>query len=640
MFDSTFNLRDTEHFPTLSDLPVDNGYSPNQMDFFEYGPWGISKPIKHWCLLAEVVEQMPWMRPAYRVKDKNGEPFVVAFHLDDGPVVMVTTGPIDEVAPHLTLPESFSKTLKPGHVMALMYGQNHRFMDGNKGVRVEDLNRVKTFPCGLSTFLRIGDECSGEDRRKAERQRERKRLDQRRLRARKRGLIAENSGSTMELPELREPFTVSPVVTLQAPSPNAANAEKENTPQTEVTEGDSNVFQHLEAIEDQLLGINAIALNNQTIARNRLSQPYCEPLRKTVPGHNIDRVLALTPQPADRHGLVAPPQPERIGSVPPIWNENICGYSTKDVAELMLFYNEYFGIVEADDEGANAQTLCDFSEVFVIVSLTLFLPICLEQFARDNGFLLPDKTIPCSTVKPAPSTGHASSVDGADEAARCVVKIGWAWIDTASFSLYVYSFSVALQALTVISMGGIADHPPHRKVLLLSFAALGSIAATLFLLLPSSSPVWYLSALLALSANVGFGASIVAMNAYIPSLAKEAPEVVKIWEDLQNLDHSFESDTDPDISIESPSAPLLSPSNAASETKTQLEKEYQTELSRATSRISSLGIALGYGAGICLLIVALVPVTKMGGSTFALRLAIGLSGIWWATKTSASGTRS
>jgi len=64
-----------------------------------------------------------------------------------------------------------------------------------------------------------------------------------------------------------------------------------------------------------------------------------------------------------------------------------------------------------------------------------------------------------------------------------------------------------------------------------------------------------------------------------------------------------------------------------------LEAEYQTELSRATSRISSFGIALGYGAGICLLIVALIPVTLLHGSTFSLRLAIGLSGIWWAVFT-------
>ena len=75
------------------------------------------------------------------------------------------------------------------------------------------------------------------------------------------------------------------------------------------------------------------------------------------------------------------------------------------------------------------------SEVFVIVSLTLFLPICLEQFARDNGFLLPDKTIPCAS-RPSPPAGSTD-----EDEARCVVKLGWAWIDTASFrcvySLYI-----------------------------------------------------------------------------------------------------------------------------------------------------------------------------------------------------------
>lgn len=61
------------------------------------------------------------------------------------------------------------------------------------------------------------------------------------------------------------------------------------------------------------------------------------------------------------------------------------------------------------------------SEVFVVVSLTLFLPICLEQFASDNGFLDPDHTTPCV------------SSAARDDGARCSVKIGWLWIDTASF---------------------------------------------------------------------------------------------------------------------------------------------------------------------------------------------------------------
>ncbi|KAH8983055.1 MFS general substrate transporter [Lactarius hatsudake] len=220
------------------------------------------------------------------------------------------------------------------------------------------------------------------------------------------------------------------------------------------------------------------------------------------------------------------------------------------------------------------------SEVFVIVSLTLFLPICLEQFARDNGFLLPDKTIPC-TSRPSPPSG----VTDEDEA-RCVVKLGWAWIDTASFSLYTYSLSVALQAVTVISMGGIADRASYRKPLLFGFAALGCISSLCFFLLPSSSPVWPLAGLLSVLANIGFSASIVVLNSYLPRLAASS---------LPSSDHG---DTE--------------------------------KLSRATARISSLGIALGYTAGILLLLAVLVPVQLAGGSTTALRFAIGGSGAWWA----------
>ncbi|KZP23908.1 MFS general substrate transporter [Athelia psychrophila] len=261
------------------------------------------------------------------------------------------------------------------------------------------------------------------------------------------------------------------------------------------------------------------------------------------------------------------------------------------------------------------------SEVFVIVSLTLFLPICLEQFARDNGFLAPERTVACTSV-----STNAEEVQG-----RCVVKIGWLWIDTASFSLYVYSLSVAFQALTVISMGSIADHPSHRKQLLLMFAFTGAAAATLFLILPSSSNLWLLSALLALFANVGFGASIVAMNAYLPSLAQCSPEVLLLLEKLQENPDSG-ADNVERSSNEAQREPLLAGDHTpvTDEATRTAKKEYDTALSNAVSRISSLGIALGYAAGILLLILALIPVTSLHGTTFSLRLAIGLSGIWWA----------
>ncbi|KAF8552695.1 autophagy-type protein 22 [Imleria badia] len=268
------------------------------------------------------------------------------------------------------------------------------------------------------------------------------------------------------------------------------------------------------------------------------------------------------------------------------------------------------------------------SEVFVVVSLTLFLPICLEQFARDNGFLDPDHTKPCNV-----------SAAG-EESARCSVKIGWLWIDTASFSLYVYSISVALQALTVISMGSIADRPTTRKPLLLTFALTGASAAISFLFLSSSSSLWILSAVFAVFANVGFGASVVAMNAYLPSLARDAPEVLEAQKQLDKTPGSPDRpvplststiDLDADHALfsdpESVSAPLLG--TTPPDHQSPAQRAYVAALSRATSHISSQGIAAGYAAGILLLLLALVPVTQMHGSTFSLRLAIGLSGAWW-----------
>ncbi|KAI8977803.1 autophagy-type protein 22 [Trametes punicea] len=271
------------------------------------------------------------------------------------------------------------------------------------------------------------------------------------------------------------------------------------------------------------------------------------------------------------------------------------------------------------------------SEVFVIVSLTLFLPICLEQFARDNGYLLPDKTEPCTSPTVSPAAGS-------DEEARCVVKLGWLWIDSASFSLYIYSISVALQALTVISMGGIADHPPHRKRLLLAFAALGSVSAMLFLLVPSTSPVWPLVAPFAICANVGFGASIVALNAYIPTLAQGAQEVVAARANLVKLLRGPGSPPEPRESSDSHEVeaeadqPLLSrhsDEDLSPDART-IKAEHDRILSVTTSRISSQGIALGYAAGIVMLLLAFIPVRAMKGSTDSLRLAVGLSGVWWA----------
>lgn len=134
------------------------------------------------------------------------------------------------------------------------------------------------------------------------------------------------------------------------------------------------------------------------------------------------------------------------------------------------------------------------------------------------------------------------------------------------------------------------------------------------------------------------------MNAYLPMLARDAPEVVATRAELEALrdealDHldsdSFRAGQPEPHQAESEGSTLLSHNgNSASGPSSSLialMNKYESLLSQATARISSLGIALGYGAGIILLLLTLIPVRRLHGSTWSLRLAIGLSGIWWGT---------
>lgn len=132
------------------------------------------------------------------------------------------------------------------------------------------------------------------------------------------------------------------------------------------------------------------------------------------------------------------------------------------------------------------------------------------------------------------------------------------------------------------------------------------------------------------------------MNAYLPGLARLAPEVVVVQEEVHEVEieagvgdrvgDEREGERDEGFHEENgrgSQEPLLPPASSSDEDPLSAGKDlYDLTLSNAISRISSLGIALGYFAGIVLLVLALIPVTKLKGTTWSLRLAIGLSGIW------------
>ncbi|RKF83948.1 Autophagy-related protein 22 [Golovinomyces cichoracearum] len=96
------------------------------------------------------------------------------------------------------------------------------------------------------------------------------------------------------------------------------------------------------------------------------------------------------------------------------------------------------------------------AEVFIICGIGTFIPITLEQLARENGVLQSDNTTPCGSNS-FHSSGKPSS-SGSDSTKTCLVYILGIPVNTASFAMYTFSISVLIEALLVISISGAANY--------------------------------------------------------------------------------------------------------------------------------------------------------------------------------------
>lgn len=86
-----------------------------------------------------------------------------------------------------------------------------------------------------------------------------------------------------------------------------------------------------------------------------------------------------------------------------------------------------------------------------------FLPVVLEQLARENGHFFSDRSKPC--------VEHAGSVriradngttDGQKE--QCMIRLLGKDLSTSSFSLYTFSAAVLVQAIVLVLFSSFADH--------------------------------------------------------------------------------------------------------------------------------------------------------------------------------------
>lgn len=97
------------------------------------------------------------------------------------------------------------------------------------------------------------------------------------------------------------------------------------------------------------------------------------------------------------------------------------------------------------------------AEVFAVVGVGAFLPITLEQLARENGVLYSDRSTPC-VAPPGSKTLLARAADGGRDPDQCLIHLFGTDITTASFAMYTFSAAVLCQAIVLVSFSSFADY--------------------------------------------------------------------------------------------------------------------------------------------------------------------------------------
>lgn len=102
------------------------------------------------------------------------------------------------------------------------------------------------------------------------------------------------------------------------------------------------------------------------------------------------------------------------------------------------------------------------AEVFAVCGVGSFLPVTLEQLAKENAVLWSDKTTSCMTKPPQEETSAAVirllARAGERDDTQCIIRLFGAEITTSSFAMYTFSLAVFVQALAFVSFSAVADH--------------------------------------------------------------------------------------------------------------------------------------------------------------------------------------
>ncbi|KUL81766.1 hypothetical protein ZTR_09241 [Talaromyces verruculosus] len=126
------DLRADANFPAFEDLPGDSDIN---MEFYSSIDGFYYTPRKHWCFLAEVIEITFFLRLTVLVRDKAGKNVSVLFYTDEKENKLAMSG------------------LRTGQTIAILYAEQHGFLDMSVGIRLEEIHAIKV--CNNAFFQSV-----------------------------------------------------------------------------------------------------------------------------------------------------------------------------------------------------------------------------------------------------------------------------------------------------------------------------------------------------------------------------------------------------------------------------------------------------------------------------------------------------
>ncbi|KAK4206033.1 hypothetical protein QBC37DRAFT_261454, partial [Rhypophila decipiens] len=129
------NFRNRAFFPDYAGLPDEQNIDPT---FYRRGNGLRYTPQKNWCFFAEIVSIEYFTRLVLTVKSGHRSNVRIAFYTDDEG-------------------RQVQRQAQVGYTIAIMHANQHYFLDGTTGVRVEVPITVQIIPMTMAELLALND---------------------------------------------------------------------------------------------------------------------------------------------------------------------------------------------------------------------------------------------------------------------------------------------------------------------------------------------------------------------------------------------------------------------------------------------------------------------------------------------------